>query len=168
MKILKQWSQFFSNYLSLSRSFPWLLFLVKIRSAAGCTFPMTQSLPIIITAETEETIFDKSWTRFCLFLLKSCSLFFAAVKVKDLGLEPWSSGYRRRLMWLRSWVQIPAPELDGDFFKLVCCKNCIFCLKRPKINKNWPRNGPFIKNIFGSGMNLNFLDHFFNWNSKNR
>ena len=52
--------------------------------------------------------------------------------------------------------------LDGDFFTLICCKNCIVCLNRPKINKNWPRSGPFIKNIFGSGMNLNFLDHFFN------
>ena len=25
--------------------------------------------------------------------------------------------------------------LDGDFFILVCCKNCIFCLKSPKINE---------------------------------
>ena len=23
--------------------------------------------------------------------------------------------------------------LDGHFFTLICCKNCIFCLKRPKI-----------------------------------
>ena len=24
--------------------------------------------------------------------------------------------------------------LDGHFFTLICCKNCIVCLKRPKIN----------------------------------
>ena len=25
--------------------------------------------------------------------------------------------------------------LDGNFFTLICCKNCIVCLKRPKINE---------------------------------
>ena len=25
--------------------------------------------------------------------------------------------------------------LDGHFLTLICCKNCIVCLKRPKINK---------------------------------
>ena len=35
------------------------------------------------------------------------------------------------------------------FFTLICCKNCIVCLKRPKINENrgrgWPRkNNNFV------------------------
>ena len=30
-----------------------------------------------------------------------------------------------------SWHRI----LDGHFFTYICCKNCIVCLKRPKINK---------------------------------
>ena len=30
-----------------------------------------------------------------------------------------------------SWRRI----LDGHFFTLICCKNWIVCLKRPKINK---------------------------------
>ena len=25
--------------------------------------------------------------------------------------------------------------MDMIFFKLICCKNCIVCLKRPKISK---------------------------------
>ena len=42
--------------------------------------------------------------------------------------EPWSSGYRRRLLFQRLWFQImTAPHTR--------CKNCNdVCLKRPKIN----------------------------------
>ena len=35
-----------------------------------------------------------------------------------------------------------------DFFILICCKNCIVCLKRPKINEKRPK-----------------LAHFFNYDS---
>ena len=35
--------------------------------------------------------------------------------------------------------------LDGHFFTLICCKNCIVCLKRPKINEKEARVGPFLK-----------------------
>ena len=37
--------------------------------------------------------------------------------------------------------------LDGhdDFFKLICCKNCIICLKRPNINGKEAGVGPLIK-----------------------
>ena len=31
----------------------------------------------------------------------------------------------------KSWY----PILDGHFFTLICCKNCIVCLKRQKINE---------------------------------
>ena len=37
--------------------------------------------------------------------------------------------------------------LDGHFFALICCKNCIICLKRPKINKKRPRLAKFIDKI---------------------
>ena len=36
--------------------------------------------------------------------------------------------------------------LDGHFFTLICCKNCIVCLKRPKINEKEAGVGPFKKN----------------------
>ena len=58
-------------------------------------------------------------------------------KITIFGGEPWSCGYGRQLMFKRSWVQIPAPysEWTWHFFTLICYKNCIICLKRPKINK---------------------------------
>ena len=37
--------------------------------------------------------------------------------------------------------------LDGHFFTFICCKNCIVCLKRPKINEKEAGVGPFLKNI---------------------
>ena len=35
--------------------------------------------------------------------------------------------------------------LDGHFFALICCKHCIVCLKRPKINEKEGGVGPFFK-----------------------
>ena len=37
--------------------------------------------------------------------------------------------------------------LDGHFFIYICCKNCIVCLKRRKINKKEAGVGPFLKKI---------------------
>ena len=38
--------------------------------------------------------------------------------------------------------------LDGrDIFTLIYCKNCIVCLKRPKINKKVAGVGPFKKKL---------------------
>ena len=37
------------------------------------------------------------------------------------------------IYWMDIWT----------FFTLICCKKCIVCLKRPKINKK--RVGPFLK-----------------------
>ena len=53
------------------------------------------------------------------------------------GREPWSSGFGRRLTFQRSWVWNLAPDTGWTwhFFTLICCKNCIVCLKRPKINE---------------------------------
>ena len=36
-------------------------------------------------------------------------------------------------------------QLQGHFFTLICCKNCInVCLKRPKINEKEAGVGPFV------------------------
>ena len=50
------------------------------------------------------------------------------------GRKLRSSGYMRRLMFQRSWVRILATQngWTWHFFTLICCKNCIVCLKRPK------------------------------------
>ena len=39
--------------------------------------------------------------------------------------------------------------LDGHFFTLICFKNCIVCLERPKINEKEAGVGP-LKNYAGS------------------
>ena len=66
-----------------------------------------------------------------------------------LGWEPWSSGYGRRLTLQRSWVQIPVPDTGWTwhFFTFNCCKTCIVCLKRPKINKKEVVVGPLKKRL---------------------
>ena len=40
--------------------------------------------------------------------------------------------------------------LDGHFFTLICFKNCIVSLKRPKINEKEAGVGPFFKKKFCS------------------
>ena len=35
--------------------------------------------------------------------------------------------------------------LDGHFFALICCKNCIVCVKSSKINEKEAEVGPFKK-----------------------
>ena len=51
-------------------------------------------------------------------------------------------------MFERSWVRNPAPYTGwtfGHFFALICCHNCIVCLKKPKINEKEAGVGPFLK-----------------------
>ena len=45
------------------------------------------------------------------------------------------------------------------FFTLICCKSCIVCLKRPKINKKEARVGPFfqIKQVRGWGRHCSVI-----------
>ena len=66
---------------------------------------------------------------------------------KKIGREPWSSGYGRRLTFQRSWVRILAPDTGCTWhiFTLICCKNCIVCLKRPEINEKEAGVGPVFK-----------------------
>ena len=40
--------------------------------------------------------------------------------------------------------------LDGHFFTLYCCKNCIVCLKRPNVNEIEAENGPFLRRKRGN------------------
>ena len=49
------------------------------------------------------------------------------------GQETWSGGYGWRLMEGRSWVRIPVPYTGWT--SLICRKNCIVSLKRPKIDE---------------------------------
>ena len=35
-----------------------------------------------------------------------------------------------------------------DFFTIICCKICITCLKRQKINEKEAEDGPFLKKQF--------------------
>ena len=51
------------------------------------------------------------------------------------GREPWSSGYERRLTFQRLRVLIAAPYTGWTFFTLICCKNCIVCLRKLKLNE---------------------------------
>ena len=65
-----------------------------------------------------------------------------------LIIEPCSSGYGRRLTFRRLWVWIPVPYTGWTwhFFTLIICKkNCIVCLKRPKLNKKEAGIGPFFR-----------------------
>ena len=51
----------------------------------------------------------------------------------------------RRIVIKRSWVRIPAPDTGWKIFTLICCKNGIVCLKRPKINKKEAGHGHFFE-----------------------
>ena len=62
------------------------------------------------------------------------------IKKLCTGQEPWSSVYGWRFMFESSWVLIPVPYT-------VCCKNCIFSLKRPKINEKDAGVGSFKKTV---------------------
>ena len=64
-------------------------------------------------------------------------------------LELWSNCYGRWLMFKRLWVRTSAMYTGWTFFTLICWKNCIVCLIRPKINKKEARVGPFKKTCLG-------------------
>ena len=55
--------------------------------------------------------------------------------------------YRRRLMFKRSWVWIPAPDTGFTFLTQTSCRNCIV-FKIPKINEKEAWDGPFLKYLF--------------------
>ena len=65
----------------------------------------------------------------------------------SVGRKPWSSGYGRRLMFemSRVWISMQYTGWEWHFFIWICCKKCIVCLKRPKINKKEAVVGPFLK-----------------------
>ena len=45
------------------------------------------------------------------------------VNFDKVGREPWSGGYGRRVMFQRSWVQIPALYAGLTLFTYICWKN---------------------------------------------
>ena len=51
---------------------------------------------------------------------------------KNYGRNHLSSGFGRRLMIKRSWVQFPAPD---TFLTLICSKKCFICLFEQTENK---------------------------------
>ena len=70
-----------------------------------------------------------------------------AIKISLLGREPWSSGYRRRLMIWRLWVQILAPCTGWTFFSHLFVASIVlmFVWKDPKINDKRGRGWPLLK-----------------------
>ena len=82
-----------------------------------------------------------------IFTLHSFVHSFRSSQRVVLRWEPWSSGYEKQLMFERSWVQIPVlyTGWTRHIFRLICCENCIVCLKRPKINKKRPGFAQFLK-----------------------
>ena len=56
--------------------------------------------------------------------------------------EPWSSVYGGRLMSKGRGFE--SRILGWYFFTLICCKNCIVCLKRLKINEKEAGVGQFL------------------------
>ena len=70
-----------------------------------------------------------------------------------MGEDSCSKGHE-----FKSWRRV----LDGYFFTLICCKNCIVCLKRQKRKEKEARVGPFkkiLKDLGGRNWNF-FLVHF--------
>ena len=96
------------------------------------------------TAATFCSIFTSNWMR----PSRSCRLiirvpFSANKKHQSWVGKPWTSGYGSRL--IRLWIRILAPNTGWIVFTLICCKNCIVCLKRPKMKRKRVVVGPFNK-----------------------
>ena len=77
------------------------------------------------------------------YYIKYC-LKITKVNNERVGRKPWSSGYGRRLMFWRSWIWIPVPYTGWTwhFSTLICCKNCIVCLKKTKNKRKRGRGWP--------------------------
>ena len=52
----------------------------------------------------------------------------------NLGREHWSSGYGKRLMFRKLWVQTPAQYTGWAFFTFICCK-FLTLFEKMKINE---------------------------------
>ena len=82
-------------------------------------------------------------------MLYKCANIVSSLSNKHFPLrqEPWSSGYGRRLMFQRSWVQIPAPYTGWTFFHIYLLQNCNVVWKD---GNKWKRgrDGQFNKTFF--------------------
>ena len=103
---------------------------------------------------------------FCVEHLFTVNCWKDESKEKEAGREPWSSGNGWWLMFWRSWVQISAPYTRWSFrhfLTLICCKNCIVCLKRPKINEKEAGVGPLKKEKRGLECRISKTIRFYYW-----
>ena len=123
----------------------WLLtYFIKIRAGTLCNYLKSCQISAKAGPKQRSLSMCVLWSlcispvRHFVHPLQHCSV---------IGREPWPSGYGRRLTFERSWVRFPAQDTGWTwhFFTLICCKNCIVCLKRPKINEKEARVGPFFK-----------------------
>ena len=75
------------------------------------------------------------------------------------GREPWSSGYGRRLTFLRSWVRIPVPYTGWTFFHIKLLLNCVdVCLKKTENKRKRGRGWPIF--LIGSAQAFRVLNSF--------
>ena len=73
----------------------------------------------------------------CRVVIYACKMFIRlATGLVVMGGDSCSKGHE-----FESQRQI----LDGHYFTLICCKNCIVWLKRPKITEKEAGVGPFFK-----------------------
>ena len=73
----------------------------------------------------------------CRVVIYACKMFIRlATGLVVMGGDSCSKGHE-----FESLRQI----LDGHYFTLICCKNCIVWLKRPKITEKEAGVGPFFK-----------------------
>ena len=75
----------------------------------------------------------------CRVVIYACKMFIRlATGLVVMGGDSCSKGHE-----FESLRQI----LDGHYFTLICCKNCIVWLKRPKITEKEAGVGPFFKKM---------------------
>ena len=63
---------------------------------------------------------------------------FSSWDIVATKIEPWSVVMGDDLCLIGCGFESRCRILDGHFFTLICCKNCIVSLKRPKINEKRP------------------------------
>ena len=93
---------------------------------------MPNLVTLRVTLIRRETIFQKVWR--APNCIKSTSKKFEFSKFNVFGREPWYSGYGRRLMFERSWVQILAPYTGWTWHWFIV-KIVLFVWKDQKIIK---------------------------------
>ena len=118
-------------------------------SAGKIFFKMGQSLPLFVYfryfLDTFSIIqIEKSVDGVLGIRTRGCRM-VGADKTTELWRPPKTFNFGWRLMFERSCVRIRAPYTGWIFLTLICCKNCIVCLKKTKKNEKEAGDGPFKK-----------------------